>query len=251
MDILKLEEIEYKLENGEITSDEAAKLVYTTNGQKPWTTKEWKELRDKLIKDNCEQCGTAEGPFVLQHTWHPAQYQAHIDHYIAVLIKKETEKNPSINTVSQEELEKFIKKYGEPRASCPKCSSVNIKLKSTKEKSFICNRCKNIFSEPVTKLYVKGCRTDRDIEFRILLRKDNKLRTKVWKKNAEEIRKYAVLKGIEEHKRYISCIDTVTFCKKCSYMWDKNRLKLCSICGKHYHSFEYKCCINCRTENEH
>ncbi|KZL91706.1 hypothetical protein [Clostridium magnum] len=250
MNILELEQIEQNLASGKITSDEAAKLIYTTNGQKPWMTKEWKNLRDKLIKDYCGQCGTTEGPFVLQHTWHPAEYQSHIDHYISVLLKKETENNPSINTVSQEELEQFIEKYGEPRASCPKCSSVNIKLKSSKDKSFTCNRCKNTFSNPATKLYVKGCRTDNDIKFRILIRKNKELRINIRKNNAEEIRKYAVLKGIEEHKRYMSCVDTVTFCKKCSYMWDKNKLRLCSMCGKRYHSFEYKCCINCRTENQ-
>ncbi|WP_160674746.1 hypothetical protein [Clostridium sp. C8-1-8] len=126
MDILELEEIEHRLINGRITSDEAAKLVYPTNGQKPWMTKEWKGLRDKLIKDHCEQCGTTEGPFVIQHTWHPTEYQSHIDHYIAVLFNKETENNPSINIVSHEELDQFIKRYGEPRASCPKCGSVNI-----------------------------------------------------------------------------------------------------------------------------
>ena len=114
LNILELEQIEQKLINNELTSDQAAKLVYTTD-KKPWATKEWTALRDKLIKDHCEQCNTTKGPFVLQHTWHPAEYQSHIDHYIAVLCSKETEKNP-INTVSHEELKEFIKNYGEQRS---------------------------------------------------------------------------------------------------------------------------------------
>ncbi len=95
--------------------------------------------------------------------WHPGEYKSQMDEYITELYNKEVKNNP-INTVSQEELQQFIEKNGEDRNSCPKCGSVNIKVKSIQEKSYICNRCNHTFSEPVAKIYVKGCITDDDIK---------------------------------------------------------------------------------------
>lgn len=46
LNILQLEQVERKLINDEITSEEAAKLFYTTNGQKPLATNEWTQLHD-------------------------------------------------------------------------------------------------------------------------------------------------------------------------------------------------------------
>ena len=42
---------------------------------KPWHRPEWKELREKLIKDYCEKCGSKEPPFVIQHLLHPTQFR--------------------------------------------------------------------------------------------------------------------------------------------------------------------------------
>ena len=41
----------------------------------PWGTAEWKEMRSATIGNRCEMCGTYEGPFTLQHHWHPPTYQ--------------------------------------------------------------------------------------------------------------------------------------------------------------------------------
>jgi|GEM_PF-3573787 len=41
---------------------------------KPWHRAEWKVLRDKLIKDQCEKCSTKQGPMVIQHTEHPTAF---------------------------------------------------------------------------------------------------------------------------------------------------------------------------------
>jgi len=51
-----------------------------------------------------------------------------------------------------------------------------------------------------------------------------------WNIYGEEMRTIAVLKGIEVHKRYISMEDTKTYCKRCAFLWDRKRLKVCDVC---------------------
>lgn len=245
MTLEELEKIEEQLKNGVIDSDTAAKLVYNQS-KKPWPTKQWRETRARLIKDYCEQCNSKEGPFVLQHTWHPKEYQDYIEEYILILAK--SDRYSGFNTsVTQEEIEEYITENSVPRDSCPKCSSVNIRQVNNHEKSYICNRCRHRFDIPLVKAYVKSCRTENNIKSRLLIKKDIELSRRIWDENTEEIRKYAVLKNIEDHKRYLSCKDTVTFCKKCSYMWDIKGMKLCKSCGTHYHSFYYELCFSCST----
>ncbi len=248
MNITELELIEQKLNNAEITSDEAAKLVFN-NKKKPWSTKEWKELRSNLIKDHCEQCKSIQEPFILQHLWHPEDYSVHIENYVSKLYEEEITKNP-INNITQYELEQFVIENGKPREACPQCTSVNIRTIKIGATTFICNYCNNEFNESIIKNYIPYCLTESDIKNRMILRKFNDVKHKLWEERAEEIRKYAVLKSIEEHRRYIACIDTVTFCKKCSFMWDKNRMKICKVCGKHYHGFIYETCLNCKSKRE-
>ncbi|MDB4890470.1 MAG: hypothetical protein JWL61_2325 [Gemmatimonadetes bacterium] len=50
------------------------RIIETVRGGRLWGTPEWKELRQRLIKDACEQCRTDEGPMTLQHLWHPAVF---------------------------------------------------------------------------------------------------------------------------------------------------------------------------------
>jgi hypothetical protein len=37
---------------------------------KPWTTKYWKNERERIVGDKCDSCKSTEGPMVLQHKWH-------------------------------------------------------------------------------------------------------------------------------------------------------------------------------------
>lgn len=118
----------------------------------PWGTKEWKALREKLLKGFCEQCGATDGGFVLQHMWHP----------------------PSMSQVLRETALSLGMKQDEPHV--------------------------------------------------------------VYK--AQEIYK-------KNHERYMSGKDTVTFCKKCAFLWDKHGLKLCERCRENYHSQDYIVCKQC------
>jgi len=40
-----------------------------------WTKAKWKKRRKKIIGDRCVNCGSTQGPFVLQHHWHPPPWK--------------------------------------------------------------------------------------------------------------------------------------------------------------------------------
>lgn len=49
-------------------------------------------------------------------------------------------------------------------------------------------------------------------------------------------------------RRYMSGADTTTFCDKCAYLWDEHGMRLCNVCGKHYHKFDERMCQYCVRE---
>lgn len=55
--------------NGEITWQQAIEAL--TASPKPWHTRAWKEKRDTLIRDECQQCSSRQPPKVLQHLQQP------------------------------------------------------------------------------------------------------------------------------------------------------------------------------------
>jgi hypothetical protein len=69
----KLIDLKNKLVNNEISTEEALDILYTKK-TRSWHTKEWKTLRDKILKDACEQCGSTE-VLTIQHIWHPRDYK--------------------------------------------------------------------------------------------------------------------------------------------------------------------------------
>lgn len=40
-----------------------------------WNKAKWKNRRKKIIGDKCVNCGSTQGPFVLQHHWHPPPWK--------------------------------------------------------------------------------------------------------------------------------------------------------------------------------
>jgi hypothetical protein len=250
MKIEELEQIEQKLIEGSISYEEASNLIYS-NVKTPYRTKEWKKLRDTLIKDYCEQCKVTEPPFVLHHMWQPLSYNSHIVEKMDELITEELEKNPiSISDVTEHEIEKYIKKNGENREVCPKCNSINFRFRKSFNPPYICNRCNHKFESPIVGLYLPERKFPKDVPNLIVQNKQQALREKVWEQNANEVRKYALLKGIEDSKRYMSCIDTVTYCKRCAFEYDHNHRELCMKCGVKYHYIGEECCRDCKEINK-
>jgi hypothetical protein len=51
-----------------------------------------------------------------------------------------------------------------------------------------------------------------------------------------------------EFDQYLSCEETVTFCKKCSFLWDMKGMNLCPRCKTHYKKFQFPNCYRCSKE---
>jgi translation elongation factor EF-G len=236
-------EIENALMHDRVHYQEVANLIFD-KAQKPWHTKEWKSLRDNLIKDHCEQCSTNEGIMVLQHFWHPDSYssiQQKITHqYYERYFQQftiELQENMYIAT------EEYIEKVREYRDLCSQCKSINFKARKTKLPTYRCNYCQHEFDNPVYSEYFGGPTKD-ELKKKI---SDQFIRNEIWKHFEQHIRKEAILESLRQHRRYVSCEDTKTFCKKCAFMWDSEGTKLCDKCKTHFHKRYREVCKHCST----
>jgi len=244
VELTELKQIEHDLIEGIISYKEAAPLVFDSR-KKPYHTKEWKEQRDKIIKDSCEQCGSNE-VLTLQHLWRPQKYADFVRKQMDELISIEHKKG-KLN-VSDQEVEEYIEKYGEMKESCPKCENVTLtRRKTNPELPFKCNRCRKEFKEPVIKKHVKGVRTKLQLKDKLRSKKLSEINNKIWEQKQDEIRKNALIKTIQEHIKYMSLEGTATFCKKCAFLMDKRGLILCKACKKEYHPLYKECCADCAT----
>ena len=100
----ELIELREKLGKGEVTQDLARELYWKDHkeGQRSWHTKDWKERRDAIIKDKCEQCGSVD-TLTLQHFSHPRQFSevqrsTFQNYYEKFLIENESKLNSLKNT---------------------------------------------------------------------------------------------------------------------------------------------------------
>jgi len=217
---------------------------------KPWTTKYWKEMRQKLIKNICERCGTTDAIMVLQHTKQPRG--------LTSLLR--TEKDKIINSIKnnyvcnfQESfIEEIVNKDFTIRKSCPKCKSINVRYRET-FKTFICGFCNNVFLTPIDKVYYPTFKTsDFDEAKQIAIYR--LVRDKTYKEiknslivNDLIIGKISVLKSIDESIEYLSFKHTKTLCKRCAAIEDSiiPEYVLCKICGKKFHNPKYEMCFIC------
>lgn len=251
--LIKLRE---EIVQSKIEPKEAGEILFS-NKTRAWRTKEWKKKRDKLIKDRCEQCGSKE-VLTLQHTCHPRDYGT---------IKKEicikygqliNEKYPLESLVNEKEVVRYFKKNidKEERDVCPSCSSINISLRKTLSPKYKCNRCKGLFEAPIRKIipiFIDDRKegksqevntiTFSSLEWKIYKEKSREL---LFEEYGEQIEKEILITTIDEYLRYISLEDTVTFCKKCAFLWDKKHMNLCPICKIKYKMIYHKTCYDCR-----
>jgi hypothetical protein len=65
-------EIRDNLANDEIDYSDAFEQI--RKFPKPWHSKDWVKKRDKIIKNECEQCKNTDGVMVAQHLTHPIEF---------------------------------------------------------------------------------------------------------------------------------------------------------------------------------
>jgi len=143
-------ELREKLENNAISPGKAREIYFadTKEGKRSWHTKDWKDRRNLIIKEKCEQCGGTEN-LVLQHLSHPEKYDEYYQkaywHFYYIF----TEEKFDI-LVAKEDIENYISnKTREIFNMCPKCGW-NFRTR-IKEPQFVCTNCKYEFKEPAQK----------------------------------------------------------------------------------------------------
>lgn len=209
---------------------------------------EKEKKRKLLIKDCCEQCGNNQGPMVLQHLWHPPAYKEHVRSiYERFFI--EAQNNSSLPEATEQEVESFIAEFTEQAEACPSCDMRSITKRKTMTPIYRCRKCNHEFDSPKLVPYHSKLKTTAPSIEKI--KKDityAKQKEFMWNTFGEEIRTLAVLKGIEDHKRYISMEDTKTYCKRCAFLWDKKRLKVCDVCKDKLIPLSMHACIECQND---
>lgn len=232
---------------------------------KIWYYAEWKTARDKLIKDKCEQCGSTI-KLTLQHMWQPMSIGYHMDWARSDILRDyDLSCEPGMEIeriVSLEELMEY--KSRDSRSiyienACPNCGSTGYTARKTKLPKYRCNRCKHEFDTPSTMEYetILDDITNAIPEEYTLCVEQTRLSKYRWQmyheritsmtleKYKQEIYRLALLNYIGEYIRYWSMVDTVTWCNKCAYMYDKHNKVLCENCGKNYRERHYDLCSEC------
>ena len=102
---------------------------------KPWHTKKWRDMRNSRIADQCEQCGSTDGPMVLQH----------LSHY------EDLPKPPSKNTAVWDLMRErgaYPPKPTVQRPACPACGKRSLTARK-RTVDWRCIACHLEFDNPV------------------------------------------------------------------------------------------------------
>lgn len=246
MNLEELERIEAALINDEITYEEAGEKIYSTS-TKPWQTAYWKKKRSEIIKDACEQCNSSKPPMVLQHTWHPSTYKERTREYYTACFEEAQAKDFQI-TIEDEEIYLYLNQFTEIKPACPACEMRSFRERKTMKPTFHCNRCHHEFEEPIMVPYHSLLGVAPHFEQVKASMRSKRMREHIWETHGPEIKKRAILKGIEEHKRYMSLEDTRTFCKRCAFLWDRKGKKVCEVCKDTLIPLSMHACYKCQAE---
>lgn len=198
---------------------------------KPWQLKDWKIKRSLLLKESCEQCGGKDN-LVLQHKWQPPSHQAirvKVENDIILKMIREGKEASYAELPALQNPDFFVR-------ACPNCHRQAFSERKTMSPRFRCPQCTHIFDQPVLRLnmQMKAVQAATITHRRFILNKYSR-----------EISSTIEEKKEEYHQRYISCKDTVTYCKKCAYLEDIHGKLLCSSCKKVYHPKQFKTCYEC------
>jgi len=209
---------------------------------KPWHTKEWKEMRALRIGDKCEQCDSTDPPMLLQHLSH-----------------EEPESPPSKRDIVWDLMREFDQVPPRPtvrRPTCPECNDRSLGKRKKLKPTWRCNRCHNEFDEPRMVDTIINNRTEKDAWVKwkneVLFPTHDDFadahQDEVEQRFGTLIDEYE-LKRQASYDRYVSGEGTVTFCKKCAFLWDMKEMRLCGQCRKNYHPFRYDTCFSCLPES--
>jgi hypothetical protein len=242
-----------KIEDHEIPLEVAKNELFT--GKRAWHEKDWAERKDKFLKSKCEQCGRTEN-LIVQHFWHPRKYDEY--KYDSVIKYGEIFKlETSIEElVSVEDIQDYVNKFKlTSKSVCPLCG-YSYRERKNKTPRFICTKCKHEFNMPLEVTWPTviddlkdPIRSSKPFELTFSSIRNQlyaeKLKEAVNDRYGLEIAREALLNYIKDSIRYQSFEDAKTWCKTCSFNYDKNQADLCPVCKKNYKKFWYNKCKEC------
>lgn len=234
-------------------------------GQKSWQTKDWKERRDKIIKDHCEICNSTD-TLTLQHRSHPQKYSE----YLRDVTRTYTEKYINANSgIDKDEFNNYVlTKYDYVAVPlCPNCKNTNPYQRVRKLPQYRCTVCRHEFDEVIYRSadeLLSIFHEDQDalaVRDKCFVSKDqwgnnhNLSNIRYWmqrnlakSKDADAIGKQAFLLYLNDSIQYLSFADTITACKKCAFNYDIKKVELCPQCKQYYKGLQYSTCIQCLPE---
>ena len=114
-------------------------------GKRSWHTKDWKERRDKFIKEKCEVCSSTD-TLTIQHNSHPKKYNEYLREitrlYTNNYINNNSEIDKTIFTNHVLNDYEYV-----PKLLCPKCKIHTPKVRVRSKPKYRCAYCKYVFEE--------------------------------------------------------------------------------------------------------
>jgi len=258
-------ELREKLINNEVRAEFVKKKLELhwdklKEGKRSWHTKDWKERRDKFLKEKCEVCSSTD-TLTIQHKSHPKTYNEYLKEIKRTYTNKYRNNN---NEIDKEIFKNYVlKEYGYvPKPLCPKNKFHTPRIRVRTKPKYKCKDCKYEFEEAsfisaleLISIFFKDEDTyevrDKCFEDK-WGNKHNLSYVKIFfqkniaiNKDLESIEKKAFILYLEDNIKYLSFKDVITACKKCASSDDLYGMELCPKCNKNYKGIEYPTCIEC------
>lgn len=218
---------------------EARKILRRFQGHRLWGSSHWRKLRQTLIANHCDQCGSFEPPLTLQHQRQPPRFSE-----LMRRIRSDHQRASWLTFLESYPVQKFT----ELRQVCPCCASPSIYYRKRLTPHWKCigPRCGRSFDEPASATLpdrdaIAALRQERWIAFRRDYQNS-------YERTEKEIGRLAILAAVDWTLLYVSGADAVTHCRTCAYMWDMKGLKLCSACRKDWTEIWTVTCLTCNPD---
>ena len=213
------------LETKEVSADEVYRL-YNEALKNFKKSKEYKKIRQELIKNECDTCGENTGLRLV--TCIPFPY---VKHRLLFEIKSDIKnKIKNKTTVTDEEIEQSIKNAIYEKDGCPNCEHRSLITRTTTEKKYKCGKCHFEFDIPkkvkMVDLGLKLQLKNKDDYMERL--RDMLINRKVnieynyigytdeAKEEQEELLKIYLISWLKDNE--INKENSMTLCKRCHYM---------------------------------
>jgi len=229
-------------------------------GKRSWHTKDWKERRDKFLKEKCEVCSSTD-TLTIQHNSHPKKYNEYLKEIKRTYTNKYRNNN---NEIDKEIFKNYVLKEYDyvPKPLCPKNKFHTPRIRIRTKPKYKCKDCKYEFEEAsfISALELISIFLKDEDAYEVRDRcfedkwgnKHNLSYVKIFfqkniaiNKDLESIEKKAFILYLEDNIKYLSFEDSITACKKCASSDDLYAMELCPKCNKDYKGIEYSTCIEC------